>query len=413
MIYEQMKLIRRSSYLDKLLSLKSVPDIKVITGVRRSGKSMLLEAFINEVTVQYPDTNIIHVNLLQRKNKELLKADALYDYVEDRYQETKENILCIDEVQLCRDFEKVISWLYESGKYSIYITGSNAFLLSSDLATLFTGRSFELEIFPFSFAEYMEYYELANPFESLNSYITDGGFAGSYLFEDRNLRYQYIKNIFTTLIVRDIKAKHALRNAALLNQLSDFLMDNFGNITSLRKITDTLSAKKEPTNHKTVASYVEYLCNAFLFYRIRRYDIAGKKYLASQDKYYLCDHSFRYAILGTKSKDTGRILENIVAIELLRRGYEVYVGCLYKKEIDFVAVKRDEKLYIQVADDISNPETLKRECSSLLKIHDQYPKYILARTRDMPYDIEGIRVCDIGWWLYHTGEDFGASVPNA
>jgi len=406
-----MKLIRRENYLDKLLSLRGVTDIKVITGVRRSGKSMLLTAFINEITVESPDTNIIHVNLLHRDNKHLLKADALYDYVEGKRQEGKENILCIDEVQLCRDFEKAVSWFYESGNYSIYITGSNAFLLSSDLATLFTGRTFEIEIFPFSFAEYMKYYELSNPFEALDSYITDGGFAGSYLYNESDSRYQYIKNIFTTLIVRDIKAKHALRNPGLLNQLTDFFMDNFGNITSLRNITDTLSAMKEPTNHKTVSSYVGYLCNAFLFYRIHRYDIAGKKYLASQDKYYLCDHSFRYAILGTKSKDTGRILENMVAIELLRRGYEVYVGCLYKKEIDFVAVKKDEKVYIQVADDISNKDTLKRECALLLKIHDQYPKYLLARTRDMPYDIEGIRVYDVGWWLCHTNERSGASIP--
>ena len=208
-----------------------------------------------------------------------------------------------------------------------------------------------------------------------------------------------IEDVFDTLIVRDIRKKYKIRNTQLMDRIVDFLMDNVSNLSSARNITNTLGSMQEKIHHTTVGNYMQYLCNAFAFYKVRRYDIKGKKYLSSNDKYYLSDHTFRYAKLGTKNMDYGRILENIVAIELLRRGYEVYVGILYKKEIDFVAVKRSEKIYIQVSDNISEEKTFEREVAPLLQIKDAYPKYVIARTRHDEYQYEGIKVIDIADWL--------------
>nr|MBP3597887.1 ATP-binding protein [Eubacterium sp.] len=394
-----MKLIERRFYLDKLINVMGTPDIKVITGVRRSGKSKLLEAFGMYIKSQNSNCNIIQVNFNLPEFDELLTYRALYDYVNAHYMEGKENYVFIDEVQMCKGFEKVVNGLHASEKYDIYITGSNAFLLSSDLATLFTGRTFEIKIYPFSFKEYMEYFNLQDQYEALDRYVVEGGMAGSYLYKDYESKYDYIADVFHTLIVRDIRKKYRIRNIQLMDRIVDFLMDNVSNLSSARNITNTLGSMHEKIHHTTVGSYMQYLCNAFAFYKIRRYDIKGKKYLSSNDKYYLCDHTFRYAMLGTKNMDYGRVLENIVAIELLRRGYEVYVGILHEKEIDFVAVKRSEKLYVQVSDNISDEKTFEREVTPLLQIRDAYPKLILARTRHDEYLHEGVRIIDIANWL--------------
>ena len=223
--------------------------------------------------------------------------------------------------------------------------------------------------------------------------------AGSYSYTTEQQKYKYIKEIFNTLIIRDIKQKYKIRNITLLEKLTDFLMDNISTEVSSQKLANTLTSSQQKINNKTIGSYLTYLCNAFAFYKVRRYDIRGKKYLASQDKYYLADHSFRYAILGTKNMDFGRVYENIVAIELLRRGYEIYTGVLYKKEIDFVAIKQNQKLYIQVSDDISSTETFNREVSPLLNIKDAYPKILIARTKHEIYSYEGIKIINIANFL--------------
>lgn len=263
----------------------------------------------------------------------------------------RENYILIDEIQMC------------------------TFLLSSDLATLFTGRTFEIKVYPFSFAEYIRYFNYTDLYEAFDKYILEGGMSGSYLYADHEAKYNYIEEVFHTLIVRDIRTKYKIRNTALMDRIVDFLMDNISNLTSARSIANAFNKNNDNINHKTVSAYMQYLCNAFAFYKVRRYDIKGKKYLTSNEKYYLSDHSFRYAKLGTRNMDYGRMLENIVAIELLRRGYEIYVGMLYKKEVDFVAIRRDEKLYIQVSDNITDEKT-----------HEAY-------------QYEGIKIIDIANWL--------------
>ena len=394
-----MRLIERDFYLNKLKDVMGTPDIKVITGVRRSGKSKLLESFMAYVQGSDPDVNIIHINYNLNTYENLAEYHALNDYIENAYIAGKNNLVFIDEVQMCAGFEKAINSLHASEKYDIYITGSNAFLLSSDLATLFTGRTFEIEVYPFSFSEFMQYYELTDQYAAFTRYIQEGGMSGSYLYKTPEAKYDYISDVFNTLIVRDIQKKYKIRNMPLMERLCDFLIDNISNLTSTRSVAAAFTSEQVKTNDRTISAYIKYLCNAFAFYKVRRYDIQGKRYLASNDKYYLSDHSFKYAKLGTKNADYGRMIENIVAVELLRRGYELYAGVLYKKEIDFVAIKRNEKLYIQVASSIDDPDTFLREVDPLLKIKDAYPKMILTRTRQEAYQHEGVQIADVANWL--------------
>ena len=394
-----MRLIERDFYLNKLKEVMGTPDIKVITGVRRSGKSKLLESFMTYVRANDPDANIIHINFNLNSYESLAEYHALNHYIESAYIAGKNNFVFIDEVQMCEGFEKAINSLHASEKYDIYITGSNAFLLSSDLATLFTGRTFEIEVYPFSFGEFMQYYELTDQYAAFTRYIQEGGMSGSYLYKTPEAKYDYISDVFNTLIVRDIQKKYKIRNMPLMERLCDFLIDNISNLTSTRSVAAAFTSEQVKTNDRTISAYIKYLCNAFAFYKVRRYDIQGKRYLASNDKYYLSDHSFKYAKLGTKNADYGRMIENIVAIELLRRGYELYAGVLYKKEIDFVAIKRNEKLYIQIASSIDDPDTFQREVDPLLKIKDAYPKMILTRTRQEAYQYEGVQVVDVADWL--------------
>lgn len=394
-----MKLIERKNYLKQMINVIGTPDIKVITGVRRSGKSKLLDALQQYIRKNIPDCNIIQINYNLPEYDKLLTYKKLYEYVNENYDDTKQNFVLIDEVQMCTDFERAINGFHASEKYDIYITGSNAFLLSSDLATLFTGRTFEIKVFPFSFAEYMKYFEKKDQYLAFDEYLVEGGMSGSYLYKDAELKYRYIAEVFNTLIVRDIRTKYKIRNMAVLDRITDYMMDNISNITSARNIASVLEANRDKVDHKTVRNYMQYLCNAFAFYKVPRYDIKGKKYLSTNEKYYLSDPAFRYAKLGIRNMDYGRMIENVVAVELLRRDYEVYVGILYKKEIDFVAMKRNEKIYIQVSDNIDDPKTFEREVSPLLKIADGYKKMVIARTRHEDYQYEGVVITDIANWL--------------
>lgn len=397
---EYMKTIVRKNYLNRIIELKDTPDIKIITGIRRSGKSKLMQSYIEYLKTNYDNINIIFIDFMDLEFEEIKEYHALHSYVEQHYVAGKMNYLFVDEVQMCPKFELAINSLYSKEKYDIYVTGSNAFLLSADLATLFTGRYIEIHVFPFSFQEYCEYYsDVSDKDKLFDEYSFKGGLAGSYLYPNDRDRVTYIKEVYETIVTRDLVQKYALPDTTVLQRLSEFLMDNISNLTSPNKVSLLLNANNVSTTHVTVRKYIKYLCNAFVFYDIKRYDIRGKRYLESSEKFYLCDTGIRYAILGSRNMDYGRVYENMVCIELLRRGYDVYVGKLYQKEIDFVAQRGSEKIYIRVSDNISAQETFEREYSPLLQIRDAYPKMIIARTRHPKYSYEGIMIYDIAEWL--------------
>ena len=395
-----MKLIKRTLYLDKLNELKGTPDIKVITGIRRSGKSKLMQAFVESIKESEDDANIIFIDYAKLEFEFLKDYHKLNDFVESKRRNNVNNYLMIDEVQLCPNFEIAINSLHSSEGYDIYITGSNAFLLSTDLATLFTGRQIEIHVFPFSFREYCEYYSSKDILQdSFDKYVLEGGLSGSYLYNNSANKEEYLKEVFNTIVTRDLIEKYNISDYRILQNMAEYLMDNISNISSPNNIANILTSNKVSISHVTTSRYINFLCNAFLFYKADRYDIRGKKYLESLNKYYLVDTGIRYAILGKRNVDWGRVYENIVYIELLRRNYRVYIGKLYQKEVDFVAMKSNEKMYIQVCDNITDENTFSRETTPLLQIHDAYPKIIIARTKHDDYDYQGIKILDIANWL--------------
>jgi len=396
-----MKIIERSTYLKRLIRLQGTPDIKIITGLRRSGKSELLRSYMQWLRKNVKSLNIIYIDFADLKYEGLKSYKSLYDYIEEAYQAEVLNVVMVDEVQLCKQFELAINSLYNSRKYDIYLTGSNAFLLSSDLSTLFTGRFIEIPIFPFSLSEYCTYYDFKRTdTQILQNYLVEGGLAGAYIYRDKEDQVSYIKDVYQSVIKRDLLDKYGIKEEALLDSLTDYLMDNVSNLTSASKISTFFKQNGYETNHITIGNYLKYLCSAYMFYKVKRYDIRGKKYLETSDKYYLSDLGFRYAILGSRNMDYGRAYENLVALELMRRGYDIYVGKLYQKEIDFVAMKQSEKIYIQVSDNISEQITLARELAPLQSIKDSYPKILIANTGHEEYDIDGIRILNLSDWMH-------------
>ncbi len=394
-----MKIIERTDYLESLQNVRLTPDIKVITGIRRAGKSELIRTYMEWLRKNDKKANIIFIDFTSLASEPLQEYHVLHNYIEEQYRAKKNNYVFIDEVQMCAKFELAINSLHAMQKYDIYITGSNAFLLGSDLATLFTGRVMRTMVYPFSFSEYRTYFGSKEIQSQLDQYIQDGGLAGSYVYATQAEKVRYVQEVFHTIIERDIIQRYKLSDVYLLNKIAEYLMDNIGNTTSYRSVSGFLQSEQIKTNHVTVGNYMDFLCRTFLFNQVKRYDVRGKGYLRMIDKYYLVDSGFRYALLGTRNMDYGRIYENLVALELLRRGYDIYVGKLYQKEIDFVAMRGNEKIYIQVSDNISSKETFEREYSPLLQIKDVYPKFIIARTRVPKYDYQGIQIIDLAEWL--------------
>ena len=400
-----MKLIKRDDYIAKLSAVEGTPDIKILSGMRRAGKSKLLEETARRLKKKATRVNVIYADLSLLKNEHLKEYHKLHQWVESHSRKGYRNCVMIDEVQMCLGFELVVNSLHaeSSLRYDVYLTGSNAFLLSSDLTTLFTGRHFELKTYPFSFSEFRRYFPSEKDVDrAFDRYVVEGGLAGSYLYKDEASRTAYLREVYQTILRRDIAKRFNIADTTVIERLAEFLMDNVGNVTSANSLAEELVRRKVATSHVTVGRYLDYLADAFLFVEAKRYDVRGKRYMEKSGKYYMMDHALRYAVLGRSNMDYGHVYENIVFIELLRRGYEVYVGKLYKKEIDFVAMKGGEKIYIQVSDDISSKGTLERELDPLLKIKDAYPKMLIARTKHEETLAEGVRVVDIARWLDGT-----------
>lgn len=393
------KIIERPMYLQALEEVKQTPDIKILAGVRRSGKSVILEQFIDHLRNTDPLANIIHINFMIMDFENLRDYHSLENYINKLYDPERHNYVFIDEVQMCKGFELAVNSLHARGLYDIYLTGSNAFLQRSDLSTLFVGRTFTIPVYPFSFQEYLDYFSMKDIDLAFTRFLQEGGFAGSYLYKTEERHIQYINETVDALIVRDIVQKYKVRKDHLLSSLIDFFCSNIGQLTSVSNITKCLKQEHKGITDPTVERYVDYFCNAFLFYPVRRYDIRTKKYLSSNEKYYLVDTGIRYARLGKRDMDYGPILENAVAIELMRRGYELYVGVLFRSEIDFVAMKNGSPIYIQVTNNLSDPSTFKREVSPLIEIKDSYPKVILSRTHQPTYVHEGIHIVDVAEWM--------------
>lgn len=385
--------------MQRLERLRGTPDIKIITGLRRAGKSKLLQMFIASIRATHPDINIILIDYTDIANEPLMDYHKLNDYVLAHTKADAGNLLIIDEVQMCPRFEIAINSLHASERYDIYITGSNAFMLSADLATLFTGRHIEIQVFPFSFKEYCLYYAPHDTDEAFDRYIVEGGLAGAYNYNDVSERENYVQEVYNTILTRDLTQKYHLPDSQALRRLTEYMMDNISNVTSPNNVAHTLTANGTASSHVTIGNYLRYLCDAYVLHKIERYDIRGKKYLSSLSKYYIADTGMRFAILGRRNMDWGRIYENIVCLELLRRGYRVYTGKMYQKEVDFVIMKANEKAYIQVCDNLSDEKTFQREAQPLLSIRDAYPKLIIARTRHNQYDFQGIHIVDIALWL--------------
>lgn len=394
-----MKLIERATYMNRLKLLRGTPDIKVITGIRRAGKSKLLQMFTSYLETLTPRVNIIMIDYTDIGFEGLKEYHNLNDYVVEHTRVGSENILIVDEVQMCPNFEIAINSLHATERYDIYITGSNAFMLSADLSTLFTGRHIEIQVFPFSFREYCIYHSPKDTDQAFDAYVVEGGMAGSYNYPSDDERENYLREVYNTILTRDLTQRYRLADSGVLFRLTEYMMDNISNITSPNNVANTLTANSLSSTHVTIGNYLRYLCNAYVLYKIDRYDIRGKKYLSSLSKYYIVDTGIRVAMLGRRNMDWGRIYENIVAIEMLRRGYRVYTGKLYKKEVDFVIMRGNEKVYVQVCDNISEEDTFRRETTPLLCIQDAYPKMLIARTRHEEYDYQGIRIIDIARWL--------------
>lgn len=394
-----MKMIERNDYLEELKKWKDKDLIKVVTGIRRCGKSTLFELYINYLKqIGVKDDHIISLNL---ESPEYCFKDYmdLYNYVNDKIKDNDMYYIFLDEVQVVEKFEKAVDGLYIKKNVDEYITGSNAYLLSGELATLLSGRYIEFKMYPLSFKEYADYYKVEGDEKLYLKYVNNSSMPYALKLDNQDEVDKYLDSIYNTIIVKDIATRKKISDTGILRSISEFMFSSVGNILSVKKIADTLTSNGRSISVHTVQSYLDSLVESFIFNRVSRYDIKGKQYLSSGEKYYATDVTMRYALLGRKYFDLGHILENIVYLELLRRGYKVYIGKSGDKEIDFVAENSKGVIYFQVAYTVRDENTLKRELSALESINDHYPKFILTMDLDPEVDYNGIRKINVLDWL--------------
>ncbi len=395
-------MLLRKQYLDELKRWKDKDLIKVVTGIRRCGKSTLLEMYKEYLLNNGIGTNqIISINLEDLKYSFIENYMDLYNYINDNLKSDKKNYLFIDEVQIIKYFEKAVDSIYLNKNVDIYITGSNANLLSSELATLLSGRYIEVKMLPLSFKEYKSAINIEDNEELYKKYISFGSFPYILNFDNEDDASLYISNLYNDLIIKDIMTRKGISDEAMLKSVATFALDNISNLVSSNNIANTMASNGRPINVKTVEKYLEAFTEAFLLYKASRYDIKGKQYLKTIDKYYVSDLGLRYFILGRKIGDRGYILENVIYLELKRRGYDVYVGKMDDLEVDFVAIKDTGKIYVQVCETLkdNNNNILQRELNSLRKINDNYEKIILTLDKMPTSNEEGIIVKNTLDWL--------------
>ena len=392
-------MINREEYLNKLINWKDKDLIKVTTGIRRCGKSSLYEIYIEYLKENGIDDNhIISINL-ESPDYEFANYKELYDFIKEKTTDDKMYYIFLDEVQNLPEFQKAVDGLYIKKNTDVYITGSNAYLLSGELATLLSGRYIEIKMLPLSFKEYKEYLNEDGDEKLYLKYINNSSFPYALKLHSESDIDTYLDSVYNTIIIKDIATRKKMTDTALLRSLTEFLFSSLGNIMSVKKIADTLVSNGRKISVHTVETYLESLTESYIFNKVSRYDIKGKQYLETGEKYYATDVTMRYALLGRKYMDLGHILENVVYLELLRRGYKVYVGKVGENEVDFVAENKEGRCYYQVAYTTREESTLARELDSLQKINDHYPKFILTMDLDPIVDYDGIRKINVLDWL--------------
>ena len=395
-------MIERTEYLDELKRWKDKDLIKVVTGIRRCGKSTLFELFIKYLKNEgIKDDHIISINL-ESPDYTFECYKELYNYVKEKIVDNEKYYVFLDEVQVVDSFQKAVDGLYIKKNIDVYITGSNAYLLSGELATLLSGRYVEIKMLPLSFKEYITAFDDKNYVQLFLNYMKNGGMPGniSILKTNPNDIDKYFDGIFSTIVYKDIMARNNINDKMLLESILKFIFDSIGSPISTKRISDTLTSKGMLTSNHTVENYITAFLESFLIYKAERFDVKRKNLLVRDYKYYVVDPGLRSYLLGKKAdSDMGHILENIVYLELLRRGYKVYVGKVDDLEVDFVAENRDGLKYYQVALTVRDNKILERELKSLQKTGDYYPKILLTLDMDLETDYDGIKKMNVVDWL--------------
>ena len=378
------KIIYREEYMNKLRTYKDKQIIKVITGIRRSGKSTILNEFKKELIDDgVLEKNIISINFEDNDNRELLDFQKLHNYIIEKADKKSMNYVFLDEIQNVNEFQKCIDSLLLRNYLDIYITGSNSYMLSGELATYLTGRYIQIHILPLSFKEYLSYYGEENEMKKYNEYSMYGGFPYLINLESAKEKLDYLDSIYNTVIIKDVINRRKVNDIMMLESICRFLFDSIGSNISTKKISDTLASNGRKNSVHTVEEYVNSLLESYILYKVNRFDIKGKQLLKTQEKYYLSDLGLRTYLLGrNNNKDLGHILENIIFLELKRKGYRVYIGKNDDAEVDFVVETEDEYIYTQVALSVREEQTLQRELKSLASIANHYKKYLITLDYD-------------------------------
>lgn len=394
-------MINRKEYMESLIHVKDKNLIKVVTGIRRCGKSTLFELFQNyllENDIEH--SQIISINLEDGDYRYIRTSEALYEYVTEKLIADKKNYVFLDEIQQVENFQEAVDWLYVKKNVDLYITGSNAYLLSGELSTLLSGRYIEIKMLPLSFKEYVSAFpENQNTAELYRNYLINSSFPGTLELERKQDIRAYLEGIYNTVLFKDIMTRKKISDAIMLESIIAFMFDNIGNLCSSNKISSSMTSAGRKISVPTVESYLSALTDSYILYKVDRYDIKGKQYLTTGGKYYIADIGLRYFLLGTKPGDIGHILENVVYLELLRRGYEVHIGKVGDSEVDFIAINSEGEEYYQVAQSVMDENTLKRELASLDSIKDHNPKYLLTMDYMPVTSYNGIKQINVLEWL--------------